>query len=426
MDGLIDAFHFVWGAPRDPLKPFNSDSISLGPRFGFAYTADSQGDFVVRGGFGVNFQGFDLQSYETQVTRPNTPRSRTFSRAESAALGLKWPFYNGDIADRVQADAMANPQLASATRDNPNTKPPYAMNYTLGIQRALTSSLVLETAFVGTRGVKFNMTRTANQLDRITGLRPNQNDIQVNYIDNSQQTNFNSWQTSLRQRMTYGLLFNAHYTWGKALSYTGGDTGHGSYGDTRGGIEDFDNVKIERSLSTGDVAHSLVLDWVYQAPTPFPNSAVARHLLGGWQFSGIWRAQTGVPIGVTQTGGRPDIVDIEGAVNPNCCSFGNLQYLNRAAFQLVPISTPSTRTVRRGHAGPAPFRGPGSSNVDISLGKSFSLGERRRLELKTDMTNVFNHTQYTDISTNLANVEFGQAIGTKAARIIQVQLRFAF
>jgi hypothetical protein len=426
MDGLIDAVNFIWGPARNPEKPFESDSLSLGPRFGFAYTADSQGDFVVRGGFGVNFQSFDLQSYETQVTRPNIPRSRTFTRAEAAELGLKWPFYNGDIADLVEAEAKARPQLASATRDNPHTRPPYAMNYTLGIQRALTSSLVLETAFVGTRGVKFNMTRQANQIDRITGLRPNPNDIQVNYIDNSQQTNFNSWQTSLRQRTTRGLLLNVHYTWGKALSYTGGDTGHGSYGDTRGGIEDFGNVKIERSLSTGDIAHAVVVDWVYQAPTPFPNSLAGRHVLGGWQISGIWRSQTGVPIPITQTGGRPDIVDIEGAVNRHCCSFGNLQYLNRAAFQQVDISRASNRTVRRGHAGPAPLRGPGSSNVDLSLGKSFSLSERTKLQLKGDVTNVFNHTQYTDISTNLANVEFGQAIGSRPARVIQLQLRLAF
>jgi len=426
MDGLIDAVNFAWGPPRDPLKPFENDNLSIGPRFGFAYTADSRGDFVVRGGFGVNFQGFDLQSYETQVTRPFIPRTRTFTRAESAALGLKWPFYGGDIADRVATEARARPQLASATRDNPQTKPPYAMNYTLGFQRALTSSLVLESAFVGTRGVKFNMTRTGNQIDRITGLRPNPNDIQVSYIDNSQQTNFNSWQTSLRQRPTHGLLYNVHYTWGKALSYTGGDTGHGSYGDTRGGIEDFGNVKIERSLSTGDVAHSVVLDWVYQAPTPFANSVLARNALGGWQISGIWRSSSGVPIPITQTGGRPDILDIHNAVNQNCCSYGNLQYLNPAAFQAVEISRASNRTIRRGQAGPAPLRGPGSSNMDLSLGKQFSLGESRNLEFKADLLNALNHTQYTDISTNLANIEFGQAIATKPARVIQLQLRLAF
>src|SRR5436309_12490073 len=71
------------------------------------------------------------------------------------------------------------------------------MNYTLGIQRALTPSLVLESAFVGTRGVKFVMVRTFKLVDRITGIRPNPGDIQGSYNDNSQQTNYNSWQRSL-------------------------------------------------------------------------------------------------------------------------------------------------------------------------------------------------------------------------------------
>jgi len=64
--------------------------------------------------------------------------------------------------------------------------------------------------------------------------------------------------------------------------------------------------------------------------------------------------------------------------------------------------------------------------MDLSLGKQFSLGESRNLEFKADLLNALNHTQYTDISTNLANIEFGQAIATKPARVIQLQLRLAF
>ena len=80
------------------------------------------------------------------------------------------------------------------------------------------------------------------------------------YTDNSQETVFHSWQTSLRQRFSRGLLFGANYTWGKALSYTGGGTALVAGGDTAGGIEDFFNVRIERSLSVGDVAHDFSMD----------------------------------------------------------------------------------------------------------------------------------------------------------------------
>jgi hypothetical protein len=189
--------------------------------------------------------------------------------------------------------AQSKPQPSA--RFNPNLESPYALNYTLGIQRALTSTLVLETAFVGTRGVKFYLDRSYNPVDRATGVRPNTNDIGGSYVDNSQQTNFNSWQTSLKKRLAHGLAVNAHHAWGKALSYTGGDIAHFSHGDSRTSIEDFNNVKIERSLSTGDVTHNVSIDWVYQAPTPFAASPVARQVLGGWQISGIWRGQTGLP-----------------------------------------------------------------------------------------------------------------------------------
>ena len=167
--------------------------------------------------------------------------------------------------------------------------------------------------------------------------------------------------------MSNGLLFNIHHAFGKGLSYTGANVG---WGDTIGGVEDFNNVKIERTLNSGDVMHSVIVDWVYQVPTPFNNSVVGRQVLGGWQISGIWRGNTGAPITITQTGGRPDLMDIEGAVNKKCCSFGNLQYLNPDAFVLLPVVVASGRTPRRGNISGTPVRGPAYTNLSLSLGKS--------------------------------------------------------
>jgi outer membrane receptor protein involved in Fe transport len=425
MDGLIDPVNFKWGPLRDPDNPVESDNLSIAPRVGFAYTADGKGDFVVRGGFGVNFQGYDVSQFEGNVQEnAQIPRTRSFTRAEAATYGLKFPVYMEDLEQLMVR--LAGNQPVVGIRFDPHMTPPYAMNYTLGIQRALTPSMVLETAFVGTRGVKFNMVRTFNQVDRITALRPNRDDISGSYIDNSQQTNYNSLQTSLKQRMTHGLTFGVHHTWGKALSYTGGDISGGFVGDTRNSIEDFDQVKIERSLSAGDVLHYVAFDWVYSVPTVRSTSSLMRHVFGGWQVSGIWRARTGSPLGVSQTGGRPDILDIDGAVNKNCCSFGNLQYLNPAAFQLVGISSASSRTVRRGHSNSTPLRGPANSNVDVALAKNFSVSEETQLELRTDMQNALNNTQYNGVSTNMSNSDFGRIISTRPGRVIQVQLRLKF
>jgi len=128
---------------------------------------------------------------------------------------------------------------------------------------------------------------------------------------------------------------------------------------------------------------------------------------------------------VTQTGGRPDLIDISGAVNEQCCSFGNLQYLNRAAFSMQTVVTASGRTPRRGNESNSPLRGPGYSNLNLSFGKSFNV-ERARFELKTDIQNALNQTQYMTVVTNLNAANFGQITATNGARVIQVQLRLAF
>jgi hypothetical protein len=259
----------------------------------------------------------------------------------------------------------------------------------------------------------------------VTGIRPNPNDIDGIYTDDSQQTNYNSLQTGLKQRMSHGLMFNANYTWGKAMGYGGGDIGQGFNGDTYGGIEDFNNVKIERGVNAGDIEHSFVTSFVYDIPAPWTNTTV-KHLLGGWGLSSIFRINSGEPINITQTGGRPDLIDWDNAINKECCSYGNMQYLNAAAFRLVPVSTASSRTVRRGNLGNAALRGPGMWNIDMSLNRDFRLGEGKRAELRADLTNALNHTQYNRIQTNMNTVGFGQVNATRPQRKVQVQLRLAF
>jgi hypothetical protein len=410
----------------DPNQPSRNDALSLGPRFGFVYKLDEKGDFVMRGGFGIGFQGLDKQSFTTRAASPRLPSARTWTRAEAARLGLKYPMYRDDLTELIIAESKTAGAPLIGARFNPNFSPPYAMNYTLGFQRALNSSTSVDLAYVGTRGVKFTMNRDYNQPDRVTGIRPNRNDIDGIYTDDSQQTNYNSLQVGIKQRMTRGLQFNSNYTWGKAMGYGGGDIGQGFNGDTYGGIEDFQNVKIERGVNAGDIEHSFVTSAVYQLPTVFASSPVAKHLLGGWGLSGIFRANSGEPINITQTGGRPDLLNWDGAVNTQCCSFGNLQYLNTAAFQLVPVSSASSRTIRRGNLGNAALRGPGTWNIDLSLNRDFRISEGKRVQLRADLTNVLNHTQYNRIQTNMSAVGFGAANATRPPRKVQVQLRVAF
>lgn len=113
-------------------------------------------------------------------------------------------------------------------------------------------------------------------------------------------------------------------------------------------VQDFHDFKANKGLSTGDVTHSFAGEWLWELPKLQGWSAVPRALLGGWQLAGIFRAQSGAPIQVSEpsaiSASRPDLIDPKAAVNQDYRQ--TLQYLNRDAFAVVPRSAVSGATLR--------------------------------------------------------------------------------
>ncbi len=426
-DGLLDSsFHI--GAVRDPSNPIDADKMNLGPRIGFSFNPDGDGRTTIRGGYSVMFKQVPIAHYLLSVGRsPILPFRTVWSRAEAESLGFKFPIYNEDVLPvlqdlgQVRIEQMFNPQL-----DNP-----YAQNIYLGIQRAIGGSLVYETALIATRGVKFTMEREANQVDRFTGERPNPDIGGFTYLDNSQQTFYWGWQNSLRKRFSQGLLFNLHYTYGKALAYAGGDTATGAEGELTTSIQDFFCVSCERGHASSDIRHNFTANWLYELPfLRNASSKLLSSVLGGWQVSGTLIARTGTPFNIEQPGAipgqRPDISTLEAAQNDECCGFGNLQYLNRSAFTLVPINSLSRAQIRPGSLPNHALREPGLWNVDFGLGKNFRIKEGSQLQIRADFLNAFNHTNYTSIRTDINSSSFGTITNTAGARVIQVNGRLSF
>jgi len=427
LDGLLDqSFHF---GPQRPLDSIYDDDkgLNLGPRIGFAYNVDGAGHLIINGGWGMMFQPFDTQNFEPSIGNVQLPRSLTYSVQEAAVRGLGWPTYSNDVGAVLLA--QGGPPIVGLLID-PQLQAPSAMVNTLGFQRTLGNSRVLEMSYVGTRGYDISLYRTYNQPDRITGLRPNPSLNQASYYDNSQSTNYHSMQVSFRQRPVRHFSYNVNYTWSKALAQAGGDGTPGFIGDSTANVQDFFDVDSEWGPASGDITHLGVGSVIYEIPESNFSKPAARYLLGGWQIAGIFRVATGQPLLVTQSsqisGSRPDVVDFTNAINPNCCGVGNLQYLNRAAFAQVPISAISRQTIRRGNIGNNAFRGPGFKNLDLSLVKSIPFGGARRLELRADMLNALNTTNYRTIQTQITAANFGEVTGTANARAIQLQIRFGF
>jgi hypothetical protein len=244
----------------------------------------------------------------------------------------------------------------------------------------------------------------------------------------------------LRNRFSRNFSFDAHYTRGKAIAFGGADVGTCYQSDAEENVQDFFNLHIERGTPSYDVAHRFVSDWIYEFPGLTSWKAPLRAALGGWQVSGLFTAETGRPLRITQgcANGwtcRSDYVggdmvldnwetnNIASTALPGARS--HVQYLNLAAFATVPAV--GGVAVRPGNAGTSLVRGPGFWDVDFLAAKNFKIREGMRLQFRADAFNALNHVNLGSPSTRVDRPStFGRITGARGMRTIQVGLRLTF
>jgi len=412
---------FGLGALRNPDSIYNADKNNFAPRVGFAWTVDEAAKTVIRGGGGVFYNPHPLFSSGIEVVRNSVevPFRSTFSRAEGIQYGLKYPLLNRDVLP-IAAGQNALWSGSSLAINFPN---PYSMQWSLGVQRQLNSSMSLESNYVGTRGVKLHFVREVNLVDRLTGLRPRTDFGQFRWYDTSESSHYHSWQNSLRKQFSQGLQFNVHYTWSRAISYRDADLLLGADRP-----QDPDNIRLERGPTPFDLTHVFSVDYVYRLP--FGSSARSSMLvraLGGWELSGIFTASSGPVLNLVQTsaipGARPDYIGGEPIRGD---SRDTLQYLNPSAFRLVPVAAASGAPIRPGTLGRNALRGPSAWRWDAAIGKNFTLTERAVLQIRADMFNALNHTIFTGVNTSLNSATFGRLTSTAGPRTMQLNARLTF
>jgi len=119
------------------------------------------------------------------------------------------------------------------------------------------------------------------------------------------------------------------------------------------------------------------------------------HLIGGWQWNGIFNAQSGFPftplIGFNNTGsGDGATVDIPN-LNPNFKGKVISGTVDRW-FDPRAFTVPAAGTY--GNAGRSSFIGPGLFNVDTSLFKRIPIREGMNLQFRAEAFNVFNRANF--------------------------------
>lgn len=413
---------FGLGPLRSPDSVYEADRNNFAPRIGFAWTVDSDGKTVVRGGSGIFYMRHPVRNTLQLVRNAvDEPFRVSYSRAEAIALNLRYPLNNDDVL------ALAKSPNAPWTDStiNPNFPDAYSIQWTLSVQRQLTSSLALETAYVGNHALKLIFTKYINRVDRQTGLRPFAGFGEFRHFDTSESIHYHGWQSSLRKRFSDNFLFNLHYTWSSNISYLAGDIS-----TDQDAPQDLDDIRSNRGPTPFDIRHRFASDFLYELPFARiwdASSAGRRLLLSGWQLGGIFVAESGAPFHADMPNAfRNQRIDYIGGPayldDPN----NPLQYLNPAAFARVPIVQASGATERPGTLGRGALRLPGFWNIDLSLSKSLRFTETIGLQIRADMFNAFNHTNLSGINTNITNANFGRFTSARDARVVQLNMRLTF
>ena len=409
-----------FGAYRPAESIYNSDKNNFSPRAGFAWTVDSTAKTVVRGGAGMFISPPALFLVMDSVRNTKTtPYDITLGRVEGQQLGLRYPNTNAQGYARFNVNPNAPDSGTAISSNYPN---PYSLQWNLSVQRQLTSSLALETSYTGTRGLKLPFKREMNLVDRQNGVRPDPRFLQFTFLSPADSSSYHAMQTSLRKRFGSGLTFGAHYTWSSLLSYQTGDLAH--LGNTTQ-----DRRQDDIGPPPSHMRHAFVSDFLYELPfarLTASTSRGSRLLIGGWQFGGILTANSGLPLYLIQSspfnGSRPDYIS-GSAVLDNYRE--TLQYVNRAAFQAVPTVRLSGVPERNGNLGRGALRAPGLLNLDLSLAKNLAITERYRLQIRADVFDSLNHTNFTGVSSDVNAGNFGR-LTSAVARTLQLNARLTF
>lgn len=404
--------------PADSI--YRADRNNFMPRVGFAWSLDSRQRTVVRAGAGIFVAPPNLRALAGLVYHdPNVPtRYRFESAADITRYRLAYPMTNAAAAKIVSA--LDVPRGYNVV--DPNNRDPYSAQWSFDIQRQLGRDLGFQTGYVGNKGLKITATHNFNLPDRLTGLRPFPQSLQIQWRNQSDFSYYHAWQSSLRKRFSHGFSFNLHYTWSKSMAIHAGDFWPGN--DHR--VQDETNWRADLGPTPFDVTHRFVGDAIWQMPWGrWAHGAWTKALLAGWQLSSTFVKQTGEPLNVEQRSNldfsRPDYI----GGNPYVTGQRFL-WINRDAFRLVEIVRASGLPARPGNVGKNALRGPASSAVNLSLGKTIDFSERIHLQIRGEAFSALNHPIQGSPVTDITRPTFGQILSLGGTRSIQLHARLQF
>jgi hypothetical protein len=476
------------------------EKIDFSPRVGWAYSINSK--TVVRSGYGIfwipNYVSFGLNPLNDMVNAGTTTYTGTVDGAHPVnTIGL--PFPAGISAPPGRSLGIGGTQqfltqvVQSITEANPSDHPEgYVQQWNLDVERDLPAGFFVSAAYVGSKGT--HLAQYSQQIDQISDTLLAQAAAQVNpslanprqnvrlvqptpnpFFVNGQalaltgptttigqllrsypqytsvqlagqgsyDSIYHSFQLTVQRRFAGAGSLLVAYTNAKLISDT--DTLTAWVETGVGGIQDNNNLRGERSLSSQDVPQRLVISYVLDLPFGkgkkylSTSSGWMDRMISGWGVDGVTTFQAGFPLvftngqvnGTTLFGGgsRPNVV-------PGCDAnvFGSSTSKLGGWFNAACFTAPADFTFGDEPRVDPRLRAAGIDNFDFAIFKRtrFATNERLGLEFRTEFFNLFNRTQFAPPNTiccTANNRNFGVVTGTAPGtnpRLVQFALKFLF
>jgi hypothetical protein len=263
-------------------------------------------------------------------------------------------------------------------------------------------------------------------------LRPYPHYLQVLIPrDGYGDANYHSLQVQVDKQYSHGLTLSAAFTASKSMTNVYESDATEAF--PHNALYDAD---YNKSIEPNDIPRRLVVSYLYDIPfgqgKRFAGKGLLGAIIGGWQMSGITVFQSGTPIRIAAAD-NTNLLDFSLSVGRGNRLHDPVlpkdqrtteRYFDTSAFALAPAFTIPTDSLLQPR-----LRNYGRRNWDVALMRNQKIGERYNVQLRADISNMFNTPALnlgTGSSVTIGTPQFGQVLNGGSPRNIQMALRFTF
>jgi hypothetical protein len=445
------------GDANTPRATYYADTNNISPRVAVVFDPTGDAKTVFRAGWGIYFDTIPGQGDFFQ----NGTLAPPFQPLQQIDINLR-------PANTASPNWFANPYAGVAAgpvgfpagltfigwSDPHSYKAANIQHYNLSMQHQFTAQTGFEVAYVGTRAKNLPIFIEVNP----TTVLPAASSSTNAYVGGARavfpafaltRPTFSaarSWYDSLQARFTvrrwHRATATASYTWSRAIDNVSGlNIGNDSrpiLPVTIGNDASIDTaLERERGNALFDTRNRFVLSYAYELPRLEGHNLAERLILGGWQFNGIFQAQSGNPF--TAVNSTTTAQTLTFRPNLTCDPNSGLKkagaattYINTACFSLPTITANGTTKIDNSKSGNEPrgvIVGPGFNTTDASLFKIFRVREAQKAELRFEVFNVFNEAHFAQPNLTFGTpATFGRITSTVGndSRVIQLAAKYSF